>query len=97
MTPMERFEDPLAFPYQQHSTYKPLPNYLYDSMPQYEIPTTYQYLDEMSSTQTSPEYTTARSVDQEPQYSEHYAQSWTTTDGTVDESDIGGVGTQFGY
>ena len=92
---MERFEDPLAFPYYQHSTYEPLPNYSYDSTPRYETPTPYQYSDQTSSTQTSPEYSTVRSVDQEPQYSEHYAQSRTTTDGSVDEGDFAGVGTQF--
>jgi hypothetical protein len=97
MTPMERFEDPSAFPYQQHSTYEPLPNYSYDSTPQYETPTPYQYSGQTSSAQTSPEYSTVRSADQEPQYSENYAQSWTATEGSVDEGDLAGVRTQFDY
>ena len=97
MTPIERFEDPSAFPYQQHSTYEPLPIYSYDSTPRYETPTPYQYSDETVSAQTSPEYSTVRSVNQEPQYPEHNAQSWTTTDGSVDEGDLAGVGTQFDY
>jgi hypothetical protein len=97
MTPMERFEDPSPFPYQQHSTYEPLPNYSYDSTPRYETPTQYHHSDDTSLTQMSPGYSSVRSDDQEPQYSEHYAQSWTAHDGLVDEGDLAGVRTQFDY
>jgi hypothetical protein len=97
MTPMERFEDPSACPYQQHSTYEPLPDCSYEDTSRYKTPTPYQYSEETSSVQRSPEYSSVRSADREPQYSEHYAQSWTATDGLVDEGDIVGVGTQFDY
>jgi hypothetical protein len=97
MTPMERFEDPSAFPYQQHNTYIPLPNYSYHSTPQYETLTPYHHSDDTSSTQMSSGYSSVWGADREPQYSEHHVQSWAATDGLLDEGDIAGVGTQFDY
>jgi hypothetical protein len=97
MSPMQRFEDPSATPYQQYSAYEPLPNYSYGSAPRYGTPTPYQYSNETPPAQVSPGYSSVRSDDQEPAYSEHYAQPWTDSDGPVERGGLAGVGTQFEY
>lgn len=89
---MERFETTPTYPYQEHSTYDPLPDSSYDNTSHSQVPLQPPCRHDTFHAQSSLEsgYGNAQSSGQEPLESEYYTWPW-----RVGESSLAYVGTQF--